>query len=331
MPNGNPSSAAAAAIEATVRRLRGRRLMPERELAQQHGISRPRVRAILADLQRRGLIARRQGSGTYALEDGSTVVSDVVLLVDAQLKLRDDPFFSAMVERLQQACQSEGIRCTLERIEPGERPVILEDGIIAVGLAARHVLERLGRKDVPAIGLFVRVKPAPGARVALLDLDDRAGGRVACEHLLRAGCRALVYLGHQQVPASASRLAGAAEVAREAGVTLQVVESGMNYAAGISDAAELVVSPTGARTGVIAANDWLALGLHTGLMTRGRRVRDRFEIVSFDGLPITADPSLHIRSLAAPIDEMAADAIAELRRLAATPNACGRDIVYPLR
>ena len=103
---------------------------------------------------------------------GSTVVASVVLLVDRRLKLGDDPFFSAVVERVQQVCQGEGIRCTLERIDPGDKPVILEDGILAVGMAARRLLERLGRHDVPAVGLFVRARPAPGARVTLLDLDD---------------------------------------------------------------------------------------------------------------------------------------------------------------
>jgi len=34
--------------------------------------------------------------------------------------------------------------------------------------------------------------------------------------------------------------------------------------------------------------------------------------------------------LAAPIDTMAADAVAELRRLAAAPVSCGREISYPL-
>ena len=100
--------------------------------------------------------------------------------------------------------------------------------------------------------------------------------------------------------------------------------------AGLADAAELAAPSAGPRVGVIAGNDWLALGLHTALMTRGPRVRERVEIVTFDGLPITADPSLRIRSLAAPIDAMATDAVAELRRLAAAPVACGRDISYPL-
>ena len=60
------------------------------------------------------------------------------------------------------------------------------------------------------------------------------------------------------------------------------------------------------------------------------RVRERAVIVSFDGLPITTDPSLGIRSLAAPIDAMATDAVAELRRLAAAPVSCGREILYAL-
>ena len=54
-------------------------------------------------------------------------------------------------------------------------------------------------------------------------------------------------------------------------------------------------------------------------------------IVSFDGLPITADPGLGIRSLAIPVDTIAADAVAELRRLAASPDSCGRNIADSLR
>jgi DNA-binding LacI/PurR family transcriptional regulator len=319
------------AIERLVHRLRGRKLPAERELSQQLGISRARVRAVLGDLEARGMVARRQGSGTYALEEGSTIVASVVLLVDRRLKLGDDPFFSAVVERVQQVCQGEGIRCTLERIDPDDKPVILEDGILAVGMAARRLLERLGRQDVPAVGLFVRATPAAGARVTLLDLDDEAGGRAAVEHLVGAGCGALTFVGRRDVPASARRLAGATVLADEVRRPMRVMESGMNYAAGLSDAAQIDVPAEGPPVGVVAANDWLALGLHTGFVARGLGVRARVEIVSFDGLPITADPSLRIRSLAAPVDTMAADAVSEVRRLAAAPATCGREIVYSLR
>jgi len=220
------------ALEQLVYRMRGRRLPPERELARQFGVSRPRIRTILEKLETRGLVVRRQGSGTYAVEEGSTAVADVALLVDARLKLRDDPFFSAVVEHVQHVCQAEGIRCTLERLSPGEKPVILEDAIVAVGLAGREVLERLGRGDVPAVGLFVRARPFHGARVTLLDLDDRAGGCSAAEHLLSGGCEQLFFVGRRELPASAGRLAGVMDAAAKVGRSVTVIESGMNYVAG---------------------------------------------------------------------------------------------------
>jgi len=318
-------------IERLVHRMRGRKLPPERALSKQFGISRGRVRAILDVLEAKGLVTRHQGSGTYALENGSAVVDTVALLVDARLKLASDPFSSAVIERVQQVCQTEGLRCTLERVDEGEKPVIVEDGIIALGLATRGALERLGRNDVPAVGLFVRPRPGPGSRVTVLDLDDEGGGRAAVEHLIAADCGSLFFVGSSNAPALARRLKGAMEAAATAGRRLTALDSEMNYAAGLIGAAKLPIPPTGPRLGVIAGSDWLALGMHTGLVNRGAKTRERIEIVSFDGMPITADPSLRIRSLVAPIDAIATDAVAELRRLASAPVSCGREILYALR
>ena len=318
-------------IERLVRRMRGRKLPPERELAKQFGISRGRVRAVLDMLETRGLVVRHQGSGTYALEDGSAAVSTVAILVDARLKLSDDPFFSAVIERVQQVCQTEGMRCTLERVGDGEKPVIVEDGIIAVGLATRSTLDGLGRGDPPAVGLFVRARGKPGARVTVLDLDDEAAGRVAVECLLAARCGSLVFLSTGDTLATQRRLRGAAEAAAEADIRLVVFESPAQYAAGLVDAAKVSLPAGGPRVGIITGGDWHTLGLHTGLLNRGPKVRERVEILSFGGLPVAADPSLRIRSLAAPLDAMATDAVAELRRLAAAPVSCGREILYALR
>ena len=48
----------------------GARLPPERELAAQHGVAVGTVRRALADLQSRGLLVRRQGSGNYVRTAG---------------------------------------------------------------------------------------------------------------------------------------------------------------------------------------------------------------------------------------------------------------------
>ena len=331
MSKPTPATREVEGIERLVQRMRGRKLPPERELSKQFGISRGRVRAVLDALEARGLVMRHQGSGTYALEDGSISVGTVALLVDAQVKLANDPFFSGVIERVQQVCQTEGLRCTLERVGGGEKPTIVEDGIIAVGLATRDVLEGLGRKDVPAVGLFVRARPSAGARVTILDQDDERAGCVAVDHLIAAECGSLCFVGSSRIPASGRRAKGARDTAAAAERPLTIVEAELTYAGGLIEAAKLPIPANGPRVGVVAGSDWLALGLHTGLMNRGFKARDRVEIVSFDGLPITADPSLRIRSLTAPVDVMAADAVSELRRLAAAPIACGREILYAVR
>jgi hypothetical protein len=67
------------------------------------------------------------------------------------------------------------------------------------------------------------------------------------------------------------------------------------------------------------------------LLVRGARVREQVTIVSLAGLPLSVDPSVRICSLIPPVDVIAQDAVAELRRLAAAPVPSGRQISYPLR
>ena len=111
MPKEFPGGAAAA-IKGLVRRMRGRRLLPQRELAQQHGISRQRLRTVLDDLERRGLVARRQGSSRYALAIANFAPRPVLLLNaknDATvLPEMADRFFAAAKEPKEQRWYDSG-------------------------------------------------------------------------------------------------------------------------------------------------------------------------------------------------------------------------------
>ena len=81
--------------------------------------------------------------------------------------------------------------------------------------------------------------------------------------------------------------------------------------------------------GLIATNDWLAMGLRSGLRARTKSWMRAVPLVSFDGLPAARDPASGIQSLAVPIETIARDAIAEIARLRAS-KAPGRVIIYPL-
>lgn len=321
-------------IKALVLRTPGGRLPPERELANLLKVGRPAIRRALARLEEQGLVVRRQGSGTFAVSTGHRELTSVGVLVDARLRLGDDPFFTRVLETVQRVLQEQHVRCLVHRLDEDGRGVVLEDGVLTLGLAGERFLARHTRTDPPAVGMFLSSPNRPTGRVSLLDLDDTDGGAQAAGELLRGGCAQILFVGHTDIPAARKRLEGAKEAARAGGpVPVTPLPAGMNYAAGLAAASEvqkLAQAERDARVGLIAANDWLALGLHTGLLGLGRSVRQRYQIASFDGLPVTAEPSLGIASLEAPIEEMATDAVNELRRLCASENAKGRKISYPM-
>ncbi len=314
-----------AALRQLVKEMAGQRLPGERELATRLDISRPGLRALLSTLETEGLVRRHQGSGTYAIDQQQAQLHTVALLIDAELKLGDDPFFSLLLERLQVRLQAEGIHCIIERIHE-QRPRSLYDGAITIGIEGQAILESLRPDDPPVVGLLVNASILTTAHASIFQLADKEAGAEAAHYLLNRHCREFILVGKHDIPASHERLIGAEEVATQAGGRCTFVSCALNYMAGlrVGRTIELPDRPVG----IIAANDWLAVGLQAGLASR--QLATPIHIVSFDGLPITADPLLNIASLAVPIETIVTDTIAELRRLRQPVAPVGRTVRYPL-
>jgi len=172
--------------------------------------------------------------------------------------------------------------------------------------------------------------PAPHPeRMSLLMVEDRYAGREIGNRIVAEGYQRVLYVGREDITASRLRLAGVRDSVEPHSIVLEQVSCGMNYRAGRLVAAQLAgffenhPSPGV----VVAANDWLAVGIRTGLAEVGVP-EDTAPILSFDGLPIASEPTLGIRSLAYPMVSIVDDAIAELRRLARHQR--GRVIRYTM-
>lgn len=318
-------------IKKFVSRRAGQRLPGEREMTTHFGISRPRLRRVLEALEHEGLVQRRHGSGTYALATSAGELGCVVLLVDAALKLGDDPFFSLLAERLQGELQAVGAQCVVQRAQGHEVLLPPCDGVIALGMAGLDALKQAALASRPTVGLFAAAAAKSKSRLSLLELDDENAGIEAAQHLMTQGVRCAYFFGRRAIPAVGERLAGVEAEFKRAGIALDVVECGLNYAAGLEQGFRFTVpsGPSGKSIGVIAANDWLAVGLHTGIQSGNPVLRRRLKLISFDGLALTRRPELGITSLAVPVEAMAKDAVAELQRLQ-RPGAVGRAIRYAL-
>jgi len=292
----------------------GRRLPGERDLAVRLGIGRMPLRTLLARLEGEGLLHRRHGSGTWAVAGGGA--RRIVLAIDAAIRLGEDPFFARLAESLSRRLQAAGREVRQLAWTP-DAGVPDGDGLIILGHACARLLARLERGSPPAVAWFCDGHAGEGARLSRVRLDDRAAGRAAVTWLRARGCRRLAVVGHERFVSPRERLAGVREGCAATRTRLGVVESGLNLADGIAAANRLPDCD-----GVIALNDWCAAGLAAGL--RGRDL----PVVGFDGLPVAA--GLGVRSFAVPLEAIADDLLGELDRLAGSPVAPGRTLLYQL-
>jgi len=319
------------AVRQLAQQMVGQRLPSERDLAAHLQISRPYLRSILALLQKEGLVEARPKSGTYVVDGRSDRLHRIVLLIDGDLKLGDDPFIVSFVDRLQRSIQEAGGRCLIERTDGQSHRPSLEDGVLTLGLAGHTLITGQRTDSPPMVGLLLDGQTRPNHRASIFQLEDREAGRTAAGILLGRGCRELVFLGRRDIPASRERLEGVEEAAGENGAFFRYIGCHLNYGEGLRLGREIDLGVERSPLGIVANNDWLALGFRTGLRDRAVPAQREVPIVSFDGLPVTADPTLDITSLAVPIHEIAADAVAELQRLQRSQGATGRVIRYALR
>lgn len=100
----------------------GTRLPPERDLAQQLGVSRPSVREALIALEVEGHVDIRIGSGIYARKPDSIDVGAVLREEEGPLELTRareviEPQVAALAARLIKRDQLDGVRAAIDQME----------------------------------------------------------------------------------------------------------------------------------------------------------------------------------------------------------------------
>jgi len=157
------------------------------------------------------------------------------------------------------------------------------DGIIVTGgrAVARAALDLEG-EPVPAIYAFARVD---GRDSLCLLPDDRGGGRLAGEHLLRLGRRRMAHItGPESEDAARHRREGFAAALAGHGIALPrpaILSGSWSEAWGHEAVARLLATgePVDA---IFCGSDVIARGVVDALRDRGIRVPDDIAIVGFD-------------------------------------------------
>jgi len=216
----------------------------------------------------------------------------------------ENPFFAEIVRAVEDAAMGLAYAVVLcnGADDPEREAAYLEilaerrvDGIIVAtgGVGERHA-RWLATAPLPVVMMNSEIA-MPGVPTILS--DNRAGGRLAVDHLLGLGHRAIAHISAPRVHGAARpRLAGIRDGLVAAGLAARalVTVNGDGHVAGGGRAMQRLLTRAPDLTAVICYNDLTAIGALRALRAAGRRVPDDVSVVGFDGLSLAAyiDPPL---------------------------------------
>jgi LacI family transcriptional regulator len=213
------------------------------------------------------------------------------------------------------------------RDEPAYVDMLLErrvEGLLfaraSIGDDAVH-LRRLVADHIPVVTIACY---APGVRLEVSDVDNRAAGRRAVAHLVAGGRRQVgQIIGPLSWKAADDRAAGASAALAEAGVPArpELVERAASWEAdaGYAAAAALLGRAPDVDA-LFCHNDALAFGAMRALREAGLRVPDDVAVVGFDDLPTAAHADPPLTSVRQPAVEAGRLAARRLIELVAAPE-----------
>ncbi|MFI5916235.1 LacI family DNA-binding transcriptional regulator [Dactylosporangium sp. NPDC051541] len=171
-----------------------------------------------------------------------------------------------------------------------------------------HALASAGSQLV----LCGRPSLGPDVPAIVVEYDNAGGARAATGHLLSAGHRRILYLGHKPgYTTSEGRLSGYRDALDGYGVPfdagLRVDGATLERAEGHRLMRERLRAGEPDFTAVFAANDQIAAGARQALLERGLRIPEDISLMGYDDLPPAVDIGLTTVHL--PHDELGRTAV----------------------
>ena len=264
-------------------------------------VTRARVEAAMADL---GFV-RNEGARQLRMGRSRTIA---YLMLDAA-----NPFFHDVAAGIEEAAEAADLSVfSCNSADSAERESTylrrLEQqrvqGILVTPVDPDNpLLDELPRRGTPVVIVDRRRNHESHCSVAV---DDVLGGELAAAHLVDQGHERIAFLGGPlSIGQVRDRLAGAQRAVRQAGLAedrLTVLRTeALTVAEGRGAGERLVGLPASRRpTGVICANDLLALGLLQTCVAVGLDVPGDVAIVGYDDIDFAAAAAVPLSSVRQP-------------------------------
>jgi GntR family transcriptional regulator, arabinose operon transcriptional repressor len=320
----------------------GHRLPSESQLVATFSASRPTVNRALRELQLAGIIDRRAGSGSYVRADAAARGYTFGLLIPELGRTEIfEPICRGMAEA-QHGSQhvllwgsSFGDQANLEQQASQACRQLVSQKVSGVFFAPleltpqkdainRGIAEALERAGIPVMLLDRDLVSYPErSRYDLVGIDNRRAGYVITQHLIRAGCRRVVFVGRPgSAPTVDARAAGYREAISAASLETRVCRIEPENSAQVKD-----VLTRFAPDGFVCANDFTAANLLRTLTGLKIRVPAGVRMVGIDDVKYASLLSVPLTTIHQPCASMGAIAISTMLDRLRDPKLPVRDVL----
>lgn len=312
----------------------GQRLPTEAELMQQYGVSRTTVTRTLRDLEHRGVIRRRRGSGTFVKEIERVETDQYGMLVHG---IEPGSIFLSVYETLARAVDRTGSHILLthlnqnenladEAAESAERMIargvrgvfFLPHGIFDGGDSLnRRVIEIFSRASVPVVLLDRDIYNFPQrSAYDLVGVDNIRGGYLLGQHLIDVGCKRTLFFSENVAFSSArARWNGYRAAMESNGREAQSFGGDPESAATVMDAVRKF-NPDG----IVCDNDRHAAIFMRHLLDARIDIPGQIKLSGFDDTPTASLLSVPLTTVRQPASAIALRALSVMKDRIAHPE-----------
>ncbi|QTE30208.1 LacI family DNA-binding transcriptional regulator [Pengzhenrongella sicca] len=239
--------------------------------------------------------------------------SVALIVPEPDERVLTDPFFAGTINGLNSALRDSDLQLILVMARPKDISTRTlrylsgghVDGAVVVSHHRDDVLaDQLHRSAVPTV--FVGRPFEGNLHVRYVDVNNRGGGRIAAEHLVRTGRRRIATItGPQDMSAGLDRLAGWTDALSDAGLPTDMVANGDFTTAGGALAASQLLAEHPDLDGIFVASDLMAVGALRVLAAAGRSVPGDVAVVGYDNLAVAMSTTPTLTTIVNPVVAMA--------------------------
>ncbi len=221
------------------------------------------------------------------------VSNNIIVVVKGSFNL----FFATIIERIQADIGRAGYGAVLHYYDEGVNEVRAAErlcreakpkGVIFLGGEPQNFVRHFGAIGVPCVLATTSAEQVSYHNLSSVSVDDRLGGRMAVECLIRQGHRHIGIIGGCSDVSSTSRqrLEGGIQCLRDNGIPIRpeycregkfCLEDGYRLTGDLLDKNPRI-------TGIFAMSDLMAFGAIRAIAERGLRVPQDVSVVGYDGI-----------------------------------------------